>query len=101
MTIFFKSIPERVSGDKMIATALTGVVYMENNRLHVKCNDRHFIYKFDGTPIGWYARNLKTCDDVYLGVGASPTTELETLVIKDEDYWAKITTENVESSDLI
>lgn len=101
MTIFFKSIPERVSEDKIIATALTGVVYMENNRLHVKCNDRHFIYKFDGTPIGWYARNLKTCDDVYLGVGASPTTELETLVIKDEDYWAKITTENVESSDLI
>lgn len=101
MTIQFNSIPEQASGDKIIATALTGVVYIENNRLHVKCNDRHFLYKFDGTPIGWYARNLKTSDDIYLGKGASPTAELETLEIKDEEYWAKIIIENVESNDLI
>ena len=91
MTVFFNSIPGQVTGDKIIATALTGVVYVENNRLHVKCNDRHFLYKFDGNPIGWYARNLKTCDDIYLGGGASPTAELESLSIKDEEYWAKIT----------
>ena len=91
MTISFNPAPEQTSGDGVIATALTGVVYVENNRLHVKCNDRHFLYKFDGSPIGWYARNLKTCDDIYLGEGASPTAYLETLSIKDEEYWAKIT----------
>ena len=91
MTISFNPTLEQARGDGIIATALTGVVYAENNRLHVKCNDRHFLYKFDGSPIGWYARNLKTCDDIYLGVGASPTANLETLSIKDEEYWAKIT----------
>ena len=101
MTIFFNPTPEKRDVEGIIATALTGVVYVENNRLHVKCNDRHYLYKFDGSPIGWYARNLKTSDDIYLGVGASPTAELETLSIKDEEYWAKITIENVESNDLI
>lgn len=101
MTIFLNPAPEQSYDDGIIVTALTGVVYVENNRLHIKCNDRHFLYKFDGTPVGWYARNLKTCDDIYLGEGASPTVELETLSIKDEEYWAKIIIENVESQDLI
>lgn len=91
MTISFKQSPQSPSADEVVATALTGVVYTENNRLHVQCNDRHFLYKFDGSPAGWYARNMKTSDDFYLGVGASPTAELETLVIKDQEYWDAIT----------
>lgn len=91
MTISFKSNPQAPSADAVVATALTGVVYTENNRLHVQCNDRHFLYKFDGSPAGWYARNMKTSDDFYLGAGASPTAELETPVIKNQEYWGAIT----------
>ena len=93
MTITFKVTPIAKSVDAVIATALTGVVYVENNRLHVKCNNCHFLYKFDGSPIGWYARNLKTCDDVFLGEGASPTAELESVDVKDSEYWVEITQE--------
>ena len=100
MYISFNPTPEQGSGDKVIATALTGVVYVENNRLHVKCNDRHYLYKFDGSPIGWYARNLKTCDDIYLGEGASPSAELETLSIKDEEYWTNIIFQEIEPEGL-
>lgn len=37
--------------------------------------------------MGWYARNIKTCDDIYLGVGASPTIDLENIEIKNEAMW--------------
>ena len=30
------------------------------------------------------------CYDIYIGKGASPTAELESLDIKDEEYWATI-----------
>lgn len=90
MTHFFKAIPANNNKDGIIATALNGVVYTENNRLHIK-GSHHYIYKFDGSPIGWYMRNPKTLDDIYIGKGASPTAELESLDIKDEEYWAAIT----------
>lgn len=90
MTHFFKAIPANNNKDGIIATALNGVVYTENNRLHIK-GRHHYIYKFDGSPIGWYMRNPKTLDDIYIGKGASPTAELESLDIKDEEYWATIT----------
>ena len=86
---FFKAIPANNNKDGIIATALNGVVYTENNRLHIK-GGHHYIYKFDGSPIGWYMRNPKTLDDIYIGKGASPTAELESLDIKDEEYWATI-----------
>ena len=92
MTYGFKITPimPRSSGDVLIATALDGVVYTENSRLHVKGNTAHYVYKPDGSPAGWYARNIKTCDDIYLGVGASPTIVLENLDIKNTDMWAAI-----------
>ena len=92
MTYGFKNTPTmpRSSGDGLIATALDGVVYIENSRLHVKGNIMHFIYKPDGSPAGWYARNIKTCDDIYLGVGASPTIELENVQVENVDLWAAI-----------
>lgn len=99
MTYRFVPNPPAHNEDAIIATSLTGVIYTENNRLHVKCNDRHFLYKFDGSPVGWYARNLKTSDDIYLGVGAGPTAELETLVIKNEDYFTQIIRQDEELSD--
>ena len=89
MTYFFKSIPTNNHRDCLIATALNGVVYTENNRLHIK-GKNHYIYKFDGSPSGWYMRNPKTLDDIYIGAGASPTAELESLVIQDNECWSEI-----------
>ncbi len=90
MTYGFKPTPLPQTGDKVVATALDGVVYTENNRLHVKTNSRHYVYKFDGNPAGWYTRNIKTSDDFYIGAGASPTVSLESLQIKDPDAWSAI-----------
>lgn len=92
MTYGFKNtlIMPRSNGDGLIVTALDGVVYMENNRLHVKGNMAHYVYKPDGSPVGWYARNIKTLDDIYLGVGASPTIELENVQVENADLWAAI-----------
>ena len=97
MTYGFKDIPimPRTVGDGLIATALDGVVYTENGRIHVKGNVAHYVYKPDGSPAGWYARNIKTCDDIYLGVGASPTIELENIVIKNTSVWSAIKQEEL------
>lgn len=92
MTYGFKNTPimQRSSEDVLIATALDGVVYTENSRLHIKGNTAHYVYKPDGSPVGWYARNIKTCDDIYLGIGASPTIELENIEIKNASVWSAI-----------
>lgn len=92
MTYIFKSIPitEKTIADILIASALNGVTYTENGRLHIKGNKMHFIYKPDGSPAGWYARNIKTLDDIYLGTGACPTIELENVQVENADLWAAI-----------
>lgn len=74
----------------LIATALNGVVYVENSRLHVKGNKMHLIYKPDGSPAGWYARNLKTLDEIFLGAGAVPTMELENVNAENAAVWEEI-----------
>lgn len=101
MTYGFKDNPimPRTVGDGLIATALDGVVYTENGRVHVKGNAAHYVYKPDGSPAGWYARNIKTCDDIYLGVGASPTIELENVVIKNANVWSAIKQEEPEETE--
>lgn len=101
MTYGFKNtlIVPRSSGDGLIATALDGVVYIENNRLHIKGNTAHYVYKPDGSSAGWYARNIKTCDDIYLGVGASPTIELENVVIQNTSVWSAIKQEESEETE--
>lgn len=101
MTYGFKNTPTmpRSNGDVLIATALDGVVYTENSRLHVKGNTAHYIYKPGGSPTGWYARNIKTCDDIYLGVGASPTIELENIVIQNTSVWSAIKQEEPEETE--
>ena len=81
--------------DLLVATALNGEVYTENKRLHIENNTCHYVYKFDGSPVGWYRRNLKTSDDIYLGVGASPTIELENLEVKNQELWEKIELRNI------
>ena len=90
MTYNLKSQPTKQAGDAIIATALNGVVYSENNRVHVKTNTRHVVYKFDGSPVGWYARNLKNGDEIYLGAGASPTVDLENLEVKSVLRWDSV-----------
>ena len=97
MTIFFKVIPPNKDGDSLIATALNGIIYVENNRLHIKDTRNHYIYKFDGIIIGWYMRNPKTLDDIYLGQGASPTAEFESLKVNDEEYFIAIQIDKNES----
>ena len=87
MVYNFVATPQNNGKDELIATALNGEAYSENNRLHIKNAEWHLIYKYDGSPIGWYARNVKTNDDVYLGSGASPSIVLETLTVKNEELW--------------
>ena len=101
MTYGFKNTPimPRSNEDGLIATALDGLIYTENSRLHVKGNTAHYVYKPDGSPVGWYARNIKTCDDIYLGVGASPTVELENIVIKNTNVWSAIKQEQPEETE--
>lgn len=101
MTYGFKDIPimPRTVGDVLIATALDGVVYTENGRVHVKGNAAHYVYKPEGSPVGWYARNKNTFDDIYLGVGASPTMQFESLEIKNTNAWALIEQKDPENTD--
>lgn len=92
MTYLFKNTPiiAKITADVFIASALNGVVYTENGRLHIKGNKMHFIYKPDGSPVGWYARNIKTLDDIYLGAGACPTIDFENVQVENADLWAAI-----------
>lgn len=92
MIYAFKNTPitTKTTADVLIASALNGVTYTENGRLHIKGNKMHFIYKPDGSPVGWYARNIKTLDDIYLGTGACPTIELEDVQVKNDDLWEAI-----------
>lgn len=90
MTYAFNVSPTTSKSDLLIASALNGVVFVENSRLHVKGDKMHFIYKPDGSPAGWYARNSKTLDDIFLGKGASPTMPLENLEIKNSELWTAI-----------
>lgn len=76
------------SAEKLNVGIMTkGAKNDKSNRLHIKNAEWHLIYKYDGSPIGWYARNVKTNDDVYLGSGASPSIVLETLTVKNEEFW--------------
>lgn len=90
MVYDFLDKPQENNVDMLVATALNGEVYTENKRIHIKNNSCHLIYKFDGTPVGWYRRNLKTSDDIYLGVGASPSIVFENLKIKNNVTWLGI-----------
>lgn len=101
MTYAFKGNPTLQAEDTLIASALNGVVYIENGRLHVKGNKMHFIYKPNGSPMGWYARNIKTLDDIYLGAGACPTAELENLSIKNASAWESIKQEEQAESEAV
>ena len=101
MVYDFLDKPQENNTDTLVATALNGEVYTENKRLHVKNNTRHYIYKFNATPVGWYARNNKTNDDVYLGVGASPSIVFENLSIKNNAYWLGIIKPEVEKTQAV
>ena len=90
MTYKINASPAPIAGDIVVATALNGVVYTENNRVHIKSNSRHYVHKPDGAPAGWYARNIKTSDDIFLGVGACPTIEFENLEVKNAEAWEVI-----------
>lgn len=98
MVYNFVATPQNNGKDELIATALNGEAYSENNRLHIKNVEWHLIYKYDGSPVGWYARNVKTNDDVYLGSGASPSIVLETLTVKNEEFWNSLLCPEVEET---
>ncbi len=90
MTYGFIANPRKKDKDATIATASNGAIYTEGKDLHITNGGYHFIYKFAASPIGWYARNARTNEDIWLGTGASPTIELDNLVIKSGAYWAEI-----------
>lgn len=100
MVYNFAATPQNNGKDELIATAINGEAYSENNRLHIKNAGWHLIYKYDGSPVGWYARNVKTNDDVYLGSGASPSIILETIAVKNEKFWNSILCPEVEETAL-
>lgn len=76
--------------DKLIATALDGTIYIENGRLHVNNTSKHLIYKPSASLQGWYIRNHKTLDDVYVGRDAHPTVNLEEIYVLDEELWQSL-----------
>lgn len=90
MVYDFLDKPQENNADLLVATALNGEVYTENKRIHIKNNTCHYVYKFDGTPSGWYARSLKTSDDIFLGNGACPSIVFENLKIKNNACWLGI-----------
>lgn len=90
MTYRFIANPRKKDKDANIATASNGAIYTENKDLHITNGGYHFIYKFAASPIGWYARNARTNEDIWLGTGASPTIEFENLQIKNATHWGKI-----------
>ena len=88
-TYFIVQQPEQAE-TKQIYIADDGTGYVKNNELHLTSTQTHYIYKFVGSPVGWYARNGKTGKDYYLGFGASPTINLNGLEILDGEFWASI-----------
>lgn len=87
MTEYFADAPAKITGEKVIATADNGRVCTENNELHVETSERHYIYKHDGKPVGWYEENGETHEVFYLGEGASPTARFENIEIADAEAW--------------
>lgn len=87
--LFNASVENHASGK--IFTAENGEGYIEGNALHIKESKYHFVYKFDGEPVGWYMRNESSGEDVYLGDRASPSAEYDDLMFGDETYFNSIT----------
>ena len=77
--------------DGQIFTASNGAGYVEDNELHIVQSKYHFVYKFNGAPVGWYMRNKSTGTDVFLGEGACPSAEYADIEFVDEEYFSAIT----------
>ncbi len=90
MTKYFAVAPAPITGEKVIATADNGKVFAENNELHIETTERHYIYKFNADPVGWYMKNPETSEEHYVGEGASPTAAFENLAINDAETWDAI-----------
>lgn len=86
----FVDAPERYQGDNAtIYTADNGNGYVENKELHI-CGNYHYVYKFDGNPVGWYMKNPDDGIDRYLGEGASPSVVVDNISVSDAAYFASI-----------
>ncbi len=90
MTYHIKQTPKATTTKEIYASD-GGRGYAENDELHLTSPQVHYIYKFAGTPVGWYMRNDVTGVDYYLSAGASPTLNLHDLNVLDAEYWAEIT----------
>ena len=90
MTKYFAVAPAPITGEKVIATADNGKVFAENNELHIETDERHYVYKHNTAPVGWYMINPDTSESHYLGEGASPTADFTNLAVADADIWATI-----------
>lgn len=92
MEKYFANAPEKIEGENIVATADNGRVRTENGNLHVETETRHYIYKHNADPVGWYEENIETSEEYYLGEGASPTADFINLEINDTEAWEKICT---------
>ena len=90
MTKYFALAPAPIAGNKVIATADNGRIFTEGNELHIETTERHYVYKHNTAPVGWYMVNPETLESHYLGEGASPTADFANLVVVDADVWATI-----------
>lgn len=90
MTKYFTIAPAHIAGNNVIATADNGRVFTENDELHIETTERHYVYKHNNAPVGWYMINPETSESHYLGEGASPTADFTNLVVADADVWATI-----------
>lgn len=87
-----KSQPEKCESDRLIYTAINGKGYFENNELHLVA-DYHYVYHFNGNPVGWYMKSPKDGIDRYLGAGASPSIVLRNPKINNEEYFNSLLNE--------
>lgn len=86
---YFKSeIKDIDNGDIFVSDNGNG--YVQNGELHITENNYHFVYKLDENVEGWYMRNSQTGEDIFLGDGASPTAEYESIDVKNQACWEEI-----------
>ena len=92
MTYILKNIIKGYTlQDGIIANAINGVIYVENNKTHIVNNKMHFIFTADGC----YAINNKTLKTVYIGDdGVSIAVNFEAVNILNSELWTAMTSDS-------
>lgn len=82
--VTYQLIPTpKVADEQTIFSANNGQGYIKDGELHIIGGGHHFVYK-DGK---WYMKNPITQIDHYLGEGACPTVNLDSINVLNQEYW--------------